>query len=195
MNDPGSAAFDILLNIAYWLLKSLGRYVACGPKICLESGLVVARSNLASQLLCLGFAGRRVTIATQERAVRILYRRFWVFRKSRRIEFDRIAGVAYRFSEVFRRSLAYEEDDIRSIGLEVEDGKFVTLFRYIGQGGLVRNSNLPAWMCWVKPESRMPASGPDELESLAYAETLSYLIGVPLDDQASALPDGSSRIR
>ncbi len=172
-----------LIDVIYWLTKFTGRFFAIGPRIWRDGDTVVARSNWFSQLLCLGFAGRRVTIDPKGRALRIRYRSFWLFTFSRRLEFDWVSHVLYGYYGTGGWSYgAYQEDEVFSIKLVLKNAEEVLLFRFAGEGDFVNNTFLPDWMFWWDSTVANLCKGPQEAQSLMYAETVSQLVGVPLGD-------------
>ena len=70
------------------------------PKVSKSGNTLVATSDWRSQAFSLGFAGRTVIVDPQLRIVRIVYRRFWFAKTSRRIEFDWIQEVLYGYNDV-----------------------------------------------------------------------------------------------
>jgi hypothetical protein len=156
------------------------RVVAFRPRVSKEGNVLIARSGWRSQLFCLGFAGRKVTVDPQQKIVRIHYRRFWFASTSRRIQFDWVSEVLYGYNEVAPEWGAYTESDLFTVGLKLKTGEGVTLFRFYGAGDFVNNTIWPDWMYWDDFLTSPYLKGDQESESLLYADLLSRMIGVEL---------------
>src|SRR5476649_422934 len=77
-----------------WLVQILlERILQFRPRISKQGSVLVATSGWKAHLMCLGFAGRKVTIDPTQRLIRIAIRRFWFFTKSEVFTFDRILYV------------------------------------------------------------------------------------------------------
>jgi hypothetical protein len=173
---------DFFAWILYWPVKLLSRVFCIGPRISRDGQSVVASSNFLSQLLCLGFAGRRVTIDPRQGLIRVHYRVLWVLTRSRRIEFDWISHVVYDYSGMGGWYGAYQEGEVYSVALKLKNGQEVLLFQFVGEGDFVNNTVWPDWMYWVEFKVAQFCQGPQEARSLMYAETVSRLAGVPLGE-------------
>jgi hypothetical protein len=156
------------------------RLVNVLPKVSKSGDLLVATSDWKSQIWCLGFGGRKVIVDPTQKIVRLLIRRFWFFRTSRRIEFDWIQEVLYGYYSTGTGWGAYQESDLFNVGLQLKNGESLTLFRFFGEGDFVNNSIWPDWMYW---EDRLVANytrGDQERQSLLYADLVARMIGVPV---------------
>jgi len=167
-----------LEDIGFSLL--LSRLVQARPKVIKRGGLLVATSDWRSQLWCLGFAGRKLTVDPKQKILRMVWRRFWLFRTSRRIEFDWIEELRYGYADMSSGWGAYQENDLFTVGLKLKNGEEITLFRFFGEGDFVNNSIWPDWMYWEGFLLAKYTRGDQERESLLFADLLSRLIGVPI---------------
>lgn len=115
--------------------------------------------------------------------VLIRKRTFWFARNTRFIPFDAIQEIIYTYNDIDpfgEWSYVHQTNDLFVIGLKLEKGERVLLFRFYGTGDFSNNSDLPDWMfLGDQIESKLTMQN-QEGESRAYAETLSRLIGVPV---------------
>ncbi|HWA83564.1 MAG TPA: hypothetical protein VG820_09035 [Fimbriimonadaceae bacterium] len=160
------------------------RLVAVRPRVSKAGNKLVAVSDWRSQLWSIGFGGRRLVVDPALKTVRVVFRRFWFVRTSRRIEFDWVSEVIYGYNEVSPGWGAYREDDLYTVGLKLKNGDELTLFRFFGEGDFVNNTVWPDWMFWDDFLIANYTRGPQERESLLFADLVSRMIGVPISNPA-----------
>ncbi|HVT11298.1 MAG TPA: hypothetical protein VHE55_03450 [Fimbriimonadaceae bacterium] len=158
------------------------RLVAVRPRVSKVRNTLVAVSDGRSQLWSLGFGGRRLVVDPALKTVRVVYRRFWFFRTSRRIEFDWIAEVIYGYRDWSTGWGAYREQDLFTVGLKLKNGEELILFRFFGEGDFVNNSVFPDWMFWDDFVIANYTRGPQERESLLFADLVSRMVGAPISN-------------
>lgn len=158
------------------------RLVAIRPRVSKVGNTLVAVSDWRSQLWGLGFGGRRLVVDPTQKTVRMSVRRFWFFRTSRRIEFEWVAELIYGYSDVSPGWGAHQQNDLFTVALRLKNGDEVTLFRFFGEGDFVNNSVWPDWMFWDDFVIANYTRGPQESESLLFADLVSRMIGVPISN-------------
>ncbi len=178
-----------------WLIDILwtfvfGRLFWIRPSVRRKGAVLVATSNWRTHVFTLGAYSRTVLVDTAQRAVRARTRRFWLFVRWRRFPFDAVRAVLYGYVDlspdsVFSSISAFQRDDVFTVALRLADGSEHALFRFYGPGEFVNESFLPDWMYWTDQLEAWYSHGPQETESLAYADLVSRLIGVPLDQMAA----------
>ena len=156
------------------------------PRVRKEGAVLVAGSGWRTHLFTLGSYGRQVRVDPQQRAVRCRTRSFWFAVRWHRIPFDAVRAVAYGYADLapgqsFSAVTDYQSEDVFTVGLKLADGSEFQMFRFFGPGEFVNESFLPDWCYWEDQLEARITQGPQETESLAYAETVSRLIGVPLE--------------
>ncbi len=148
-----------------------------------EDRKLVARSCLRSQVFSLGFAGRKVIIDPNRKLVILRTRKLWLLRKSRFIPFDAIQEIIYTYNDidpVGSWSWSHQTNDLFIVGLKLEKGERVLLFRFYGTGDFSNNSDFPDWMFLGDMIEAKLTMQNQEGESRAYADSLSGIIGVPV---------------
>jgi hypothetical protein len=176
MSGPWDIGFGWAIS---WVWSHVFRF---RPRISTEGGRLVARSGMRAKVMSLGAWTRVVTVDPQERMVRIRGRAAWVFPLARAIPFDRIDEVLYSYGDYGAASdwSAHQETDVYTVGLLLQGGEEVKLFRFYGAGGFANDGTWPDWFYWDEIiQSRMTAK-PNDDESLHFADVLAALIGVPI---------------
>jgi hypothetical protein len=170
--------------LGYLLFFVYGKVFRFRPRIRRDGGRLVATSGRRSQVFSLGLWWRRVTVDRNARTIRIESRGGWIFRSARTIPFDRIAEVLYGYGQLdpssYAPMAAYHDDDLFTVGLLLDDNKEVPLFRFYGTGSFTNNTIWPDWMYFDSTIMERLTQGPQEDESLYFADALALLIGVPI---------------
>jgi len=156
------------------------RLINVRPRVAKKGSLLVASSDWKSQLWSLGFGGRRLVVDPAQKTLRMVVRKFWFFRSSRRIEFDWVQEILYGYSDMSAGWGAYQENDLFTVGLLLKNGERLTLFRFFGEGDFVNNSIWPDWMFWEDYLLANYTRGDQERESLLFADLVSRLVGVQI---------------
>lgn len=159
-----------------------GRLLNVRPKVSKEGDVLVARSGWKSHLFSLGFGGRTVRVEPKQRAIKVRTRRFWGFTTSKRIDFDWVEAVLYGYHDASVGLYAYQANDLFTVGLQLKNGEEITLFRFFGEGDFLNNSIWPDWMYWSDILVAQYSRGTQESESLLFADLLSRMIGVPVEN-------------
>ena len=68
--------------------------LSLGPKVYFDEGVLVARTNLLLQILCLFFWRRKVTVDPTARSITIKRRYLWVFFLKTEYGFDEVSHIA-----------------------------------------------------------------------------------------------------
>lgn len=158
----------------------MSRITCQRPKVRKTGGKLVATSDWRAHLWSLGFGSRKVVVDPAQKIVRIFYRRFWLARTSRRIQFDWVEEVEYGYNQLNPGFWAYQENDLFTVALKLKNGEIVVLFRFYGEGDFVNNSVFPDWFYWEDYLEAAITRGSQEGDSLGYADVVAALIGVPI---------------
>ncbi len=145
---------------------------------------LIVRSGWRTWLWTLGARHRRVVVSPRKRVLRVVDRRFWLFRSTRRVEFEWIARVLVDDYDWGFGTWAsgYTQQDLLLVGLALKNNDTVTLFRYYCQGDFVNDSFYPDWMMWDEiAASALVPGGAVANEAQRLASVLSGLIGVPVE--------------
>lgn len=171
---------DSLLSLVFSFFFS--RFVAIWPTVRKEGDRLVATTSWKARIWNLGSASRRLVVDPGAKTARLQIRRFWFFQTSRRIEFDWVAGIGYRYSDVSPGVWAHQQADLFTIDLKLKNGDRVMLFRFFGEGDFVNNGIWPDWMYWDDFLVAKYTKGDQESQSMLLADLLSRMIGVPIAD-------------
>jgi hypothetical protein len=170
---------SIVTNAASrWLF---GKLLNIGPVISKRGQVLVISPGWQARVFTLGAASRMVTVDPQAKLVRVKGRRFWFFGSSRRIPFDWIEEIHYGYLNTSGSWTIDSGDELFTVALKLKDGKEVVICRFYGQGDFVNNSMLPDWMFWEESITSQIGQGDQQPRSMALADTLSELIGVPVE--------------
>jgi hypothetical protein len=159
------------------------RLVAVWPRISKDGDKLVARSGWKSQLWNLGCAGRKLEVDPKTKILRLTLRRFWFVVTTRRIQFDWIEEVVYRYADVAPGVMSYQEADLFTVEIKLKNGEHIVLFRFFGQGDFVNYSGWPDWMFWEDFLVAKYTRGDQESVSLLFVDLLSRMIGVPVSNE------------
>lgn len=159
------------------------RFVAAWPSVRKEGNRLIAKTGWKTLLWNLGSASKRLEVDPVAKTVRLQIRRFWLYRTSRRLEFDWIQEIAYRYAAMGLGIWAYREADLYTIELQLKNGEHVMLFRFFGEGDFINNSIWPDWMYWNDFLVAKFTKGDQENQSMMFADLLGQLIGVPISNE------------
>jgi hypothetical protein len=153
--------------------------LSIGPRLRRRGDTLVITTRLRAALLTLGLTLKRVTVDIVAETITIETRRGWFFAATRTIPFREVVAVTYGYadhstSQYF--SQAHDSLDVYRVGLRLLGDREVHLFRFIGDGTWVNNSDFPDWMHWE--DRGLDCSGTQDRDSLALVELLSGLLGV-----------------
>jgi len=168
------------------LMDSIGsrlatKALAPRPVIRREGVLLVVESGWRTSMLTLGGRKRRVSVDPTNRIIRIQDRSFWAFTKNQVITFDRIQEIIYSYNDMLESDwVSHDAEDLFKVGLWLQDGKSIILFRFFGQGEFVNNSIWPDWMMWDDILPGKIVQHDMDSEALALADLLSGMVGVPV---------------
>jgi hypothetical protein len=155
-------------------------YANC-PRIFKSKGKLVAKSSLYQRIISLGLLNRKVVVDPARRTVTISRSRFWFFRRRRRIPFDLIRAVTYGYQDWNANSLewGHKPEDLYEVGLRLQDRSELHLFYFYGEGEFTNQGPLPDWIYWTS--FQFDTAGTQGSESRLFAETLSKILGVPIE--------------
>ena len=146
--------------------------------------MLLARSDWKSQLVCLGFAGRSVTVDPARRLVRIRIRRFWFVTTSTVIVFDRVLYVlsGYRDWSFSNLSVfgAYRDRGVYTVELRLKTGERVLLFRFYSEGDFINEGFVPDFLYWDDYVDAAVTKIDQSSEAEAFARLVAGLVGVPI---------------
>lgn len=110
-------------------------------------------------------------------------RTFWFYRKTRFVPFDAISQILYTYNDIDPIgdwAYTHQQNDLFYVGLKLDRGERVLLFRFYGQGDFSNNTDWPDWFfIGDQIEAKLTMQN-QEGESRAYADALSVLTGVPV---------------
>jgi len=161
----------------------ISRLFAVRPRIEKKGSVLVVSTGLRALIYSLGYGSRHVTFDPNRRLVRIRSRYLWLVHSSRFIPFDAIHEVLYSYADVSPTTSltwAHQQSDLFMIGLKLDKGEEITLFRFYGAGDFVNDGPWPDWMYWGDMLEAKVTMGGQEGESRMLAEVMSGLIGVPI---------------
>lgn len=163
-----------------------GRLLNVRPRISKVKETLVAKTAPHIALLTLGLKLRTVLIDPRQRAVRMFARYVWLFPRVRHIPFEVVQAVLIGYADmspgqVIPWGAAYQQQDMFFVRLRLKNGEEPLLCRFFGQGDWVNNSIWPDWTFWPEEMVAGMMHGSQESEAGAYAETVSRIIGVPLE--------------
>lgn len=160
-----------------WYSKA---YANC-PRIFKSKGKLVAKSSFYQRVITLGLLNRKVIVDPSRRTITISRSLFWFFRPRRRISFDLIRAVTYGYQDWNADSWdwGHKAEDLFKVGLRLHDRSEIHLFYFYGEGEFTNQGPLPDWIYWTRYQ--LDVAGTQGSESRLFAESLSKLIGVPIE--------------
>lgn len=156
-------------------------FLSVTPRIFKRNGKLVARTAWRLLVPTLGLCWREVTVDPQAQAVRIRRRYGWLFAKSWKIPFRKIAAITYGYRNENPQehwSWGYDSFDVFSVGLRLAGGAEWHFFSFFGDGTFNNQGPWPDWLYWE--DFVFDCQGVQEQESRAFVELLSGLIGAPV---------------
>ena len=170
---------QLLEWLVAWISSHIFRF---RPRIRTEDGKLIASSGWRARILSLGLWIRRVEVDRQRQIIRIRTRIAWFFTSSRVIPFDRIEEVLYSYGDYGAASSweVHQQTDLYTVGLLLEGGEEVKLFRFYGQGDFFTDGAFPDWFYWEEMVQARLTAKPNDDESLHYADLLAAIIEVPI---------------
>jgi hypothetical protein len=153
------------------------------PHVFRKKAKLVAATGLYLRILTLGTIYREVIIDPREKVVRVRRRYGWFFKRAVRIPFESVRAVTYGVATgdapLGWRMGAYKTKEAFRVGLRLSNFREVHLFWFYGDGPFTNYGPFPDWLYW--PEHLLDMRGTQETESRTYADTLSRLIGSPVE--------------
>lgn len=171
----------IVLVLVYRVAATCSR-----PRIRILGGVLTADTMPQFAILTLGLRLRRAVVDPRLRAVHIIERYGWIVRKVRHIPFEVIVAVEFRY----RNAVPLANDDgsgprwdLFTVGLRLPQDKSIELCRFSGPAGNAPEP--PAAGIPTEAPRDWPPEPSHELESRRYAEAISAMIRVPLENPPS----------
>jgi hypothetical protein len=158
------------------------RLINASPGMSRRGDIMIAKSNWRQQFWTLASSSRTVEIDPKLRIVHIFDRRFWLYRRSRRIEFDWIAAVTFGYTNMSPGLLVRQEYDLYKVGLRLKNSDQVHLFSFFGEGDFVNDWIWPDFFYWHEMLLADWNRGDQTRLSEAYSDVLSKMIGVAVVD-------------
>ena len=166
--------FGILFDVIF------SRVVATRPVMSRQGNGLIAKSDWRSQVISLGFGGRRVIVDPSQKFIRIAVRSFWFLRKYRTIGFDEVREICYGYNDWSIGWWTYQEMDLFTVSLLLNSGETVVLFRFFGEGDFVNNSWWPDF-AYAGDYAMAALTRVDQSDnSHRFADILSSMIAVPI---------------
>lgn len=184
---------DVEVPMPIGLLAFLGLIAALGfvvqfvhfiPVMRRKGDALLIVSSWKHALFGFGFGSRRVSVDPLARTICIQDRRFWLLQSRRSLPFSEIAAIVRRYKDItllgggFR---VYQATEMYIVGLRLQSGKEIALFRFAGAGRFVNHTGLPNWCFPAIQIGAVLTSGAQESESRRCADALSLMIKVPLE--------------
>jgi hypothetical protein len=168
-----------------WLIEILlQRMLQCRPRISRNGNVLVARTGWKSQLLCLGFAGRKVTVDPDRKFIRVTQRLLWFFNFGHVYTFERILYVlsGYRDWSFSNLSLsgAYRDRGVYTVELRLTTGERIVLFRFFSEGDFVNDGFFPDMFYWSDYVDAVITKGNQGTHAEAYAQLVAGLVRVAI---------------
>ena len=158
------------------------RLLSVCPRLQIRDGDLVVSTPRRVQLLTLGCFRREVILDGAHREIRITRRLFWLGRKTRRLRFDWVEGVAYGYKDLTpfpALQMTHDGCELFTIALRLYGADDeVHLFHYFGGGTFTNNGPFPDWLYW--DEYMFDVTGTQDSESRALVDLLSRVIGAPV---------------
>lgn len=166
---------------------TIGRLFNVRPRIRLVNGAIVATTAPHIAVLSLGLKLRKVMVDPNHRAIRIFARYAWFFTKVKRIPFEDVKYVLYKYVDASPLgglpNTTYQEQDLFVVGVRLRNRKEHTLVRFYGQGDFANNSIMPDWVYFDQIGMSRLSQGSQEDESRLYATSVANMIGVELTNE------------
>ena len=153
------------------------------PNVQRKNSVLIASTPWQWQLATLGASNRELRIDPRTKLVYFFTRSFWFSKHKQHFAFDQVAHVYYRYVDMSPPAympIAYREADIFQVGFMMKNGREIKLFTFMGRGSFVNNTRMPDWLYWEDFAIARLTAGNQETESLAFANTISLLVGVGL---------------
>jgi hypothetical protein len=158
---------------------SLGLLSLC-PRVREDAGKLILTTGLKTGALTLGLSWRRVVVDPATRTVHVWDRHGWLVAREVTIPFKRIVSVTQDYADLSPGQwlpFGYDAFDVYRVGLRLRgDGGDVHLFRFIGEGAYVNNSDMPDWV--HGREILTDVKGMQDREASAAAGAIGKMIGV-----------------
>lgn len=173
---------------------SSGRVVfptpALRPQFRRVGRVLEARSSRATRALSLFAFDRTLRVDGDTRVLTIVERRWWFMRRMRRVPFERIAYVEYRYGSMgsawgltVRGIRRLDTVDVFSVSLALDRGReSLSLFTFIGSGAASSAEDTVLF----GGGGPVDWHGDQEDASRRFVEELTALLGVPLGSPASS---------
>ena len=167
-----------VLDVALGFL--VGKVVSASPSIRRDGDRLTVRSSVNSQVFCLGATAKSLVIEPARRRLSLTSRSFWFYRRTRHIEFDWIKEVTLDYNDVGFGMWARRNEDLFTTGLTLQNGEWVQLFKFYGEGDFQNDGPFPDWFYWEEHLMTHVVKGDQEASSLRFADLLSALTGAPI---------------
>lgn len=179
---PSCVLSDMPFDFAFSAIWS--RIFTFRPKIYRKDGQLIARSDWRSQFFSLGFAGRQVVVDRTRELIRIRKRTLWIARSTRFIPFKAVEAVTYDYHDVDPSggwAWSHQQDDLFLVGLRLQGGERLLLFRFYGSGDFVNDGPFPDWFYWEDILTAKVTMQNTEGESRAFAGSIAAVVGVDVE--------------
>lgn len=151
------------------------------PRLAKADEKLVATSAWRVRILTAGGLYRQVVVDPQKNELTISRRYLWAFPRRRRIKFEAVQAVTYRYEDLSLDAYlkwVHDSLDLFSVGLRLSGDEELHLFYFFGDGTITNDGPLPDWLYWG--EQLFDTSGLQERESRLFVDQLAKMIGVPV---------------
>lgn len=171
---------DLLLE---FFIKFIGaRFMNTGPRMSRRGDVLIVKSHWKQQLWTLGSSSRKLEVDPHLKILRVYDRRYWLYRRIRRIEFDWISAVTWGYTPISFGLWTRYELDLFAVGVNLKNGQRVPLFRFFGMGDFVNDSIWPDFFYWSDFLAADLARGDQTSASRALADVICAMAKAPLID-------------
>ncbi|MBS1709467.1 MAG: hypothetical protein JSS65_12205 [Armatimonadetes bacterium] len=158
----------------------VGRLVSASPRVRRDNDCLIVRSSINSQFFCLGAAAKTLVVEPARRRLAVTYRSFWLYRRTKHVEFDWIREVTFDYNDLGFGGWARRSEDLYTTGLTLQSGEWVELFKFYGEGDFQNDGPLPDWWYWEDHLMTHVVKGDQEGSSFRFVDLLSNLTGAPI---------------
>lgn len=153
------------------------------PSVKISAGKLVVRTGFPQELITAFLDVKRLTVIPRKRQVFYTRRLFYFKRINMSASFDEISRIDYGFSSTgtdwgWSNSIMGRQDQLESFGISLimKDGRRFPVCAFQGEGAVCTG-----WIgVLAGDDSIVDFSGTQEVDSRAFANMLSRILGVPL---------------
>lgn len=153
------------------------------PRVARVGAVLTVTTSLPARIL-MGFSSARtVTIDAKKRLIHILGIRAWFFKSYRRLNFDEVEHVVYKYSSTWTswswHGEVHDLIEMFTVGVKLKASEeVVSIGRFVGEGAVGDFST------WMRGDSLVDVAGTQDDDSRSLVTELCELLAVPLGPAA-----------